>query len=1789
MAKSRIKDVVSSESDRFFQALEPRVLLTGGQTTEVITWHGVSLETVRGSWIVTFDNLLGRDAAVTRADQVIAALGVQATSVAAIGRGGYAQFTTTGHFSENDVARVLGQMPGVVQVEPNRIEYTDAVPNDPLLATQWAHLNTGQFIPGLGNGVSGADIHSTRAWDTTIGSQSVIIADIDTGLDLTHPDLAANIWHNPGEIPGNGIDDDGNGFIDDVSGWDFDGGDNSVADWQGHGTATAGCIGAVGNNGIGISGVNWTVSLLPVKVFPDFGGGAAEANIVAAHDYLTDLITRYHYNIVASNNSYGAFLPTFFNQFVSAEEMAIQRFVATGATFVAAAGNNSNNNDAAFTSFPASYPIPELISVAATDNRDGLAGFSNYGLMTVDLGAPGVNTLTTAPGGGYVYISGTSFSSPYTAGAVGLLKAHKPNASQTEIKRALLDGADRIPSLENRTVSGGRLNVAESLRIIDIEGPVVTAISPGPVTAPVNLITVAFSKRLDPSLINASFIDLRRANGDQMFNSNDILVPIANSDVSLDASGMILTIDLSHAGEFPFGFPVDLFQLTLDAHGFRDLNGNYLNGNTNLPGPAMNQVYVFDVQTFSGVFEPNDTLATAAPAIFDATGRAVFAGATVGDGVNFSLDVDIYRFMLAGPGLITAVVDARDLPIPSQLDSYLRLFGANGLQLAANDNFDGLDSRIEFFVPTGGIYYVGVSGFGNANYQPNIAASGSAQSTGDYNLTITVNLIPEDSTSYNSTHPPIAIPSFGTITDTITITDTRNIVDANVRVRIDHPFDSDLQIRLISPQGTSVALVLNRGGSGDNFGQNSGPGTVYTIFDDETSTGIAVGSPPFAGSFRPETPLSALDGQSAGGTWTLQITDTKPLDAGTLLAWGIDLTVANNIFGPFELNDTIILAKDTGINGTGTQSLTAHIGDGAFGLRDVDLFRFVGAAGTTLNATVTPGAGTLDSVLRLFDSQGNELLIDDRTDTTESSVSFTITQGSTFYLGVSGAGNNNYVLTSGGSGNPSATTGDYTIQISVVGGISNGTVIVHGSNVGLGVNADGSIGVNSGLNGVGVSLNNIDFLVTPDPAHAVESFFGGTFGGFIFRNAGPGSESDLPVTMTNESDFANRRVVATGLFRGLEVRRSFSFGVNDQFIAVDVTLRNTTTNNMGDVAWMEAFNPDQGLNRQTTFTRTINNVQNATGRLVTAAYFDNDFRGGLTIGLGSANNSGFTVATSVEDRGSLRDPFQILGSVNDPDPAGDTGVSADKLISIAYNVGALQAGGVATMRYFIFMGTSVAAVNAQFAILDNGTGTGHLVPDPNGPAIASANLPYAAYYPEGYANSRASTFIPIINPNESGARVVVIARYEVGDRDQVLYDSATDDLDGNGVADGVIAAHSRSGLTLTTPALYSQGDAVNVFSPIAGRQGVRKDTPYAVEIRSSLPIGANLSHFDFGVSTGKAFTTTTSTLWTIAEGFKGTGVFDFLVYYNTSNQRIKVTTTIYPEGNSAPVELIQFIDPLRRGGWALNSLAQVPDGPYGIRVDAEGPIVAALTHYDTNFGGGDGILGLPDTGSLKGATPEGQVGINSAAEFVTILNLNSAQADITFTFFFANGSAYRQLVSAAALHRSGFNVATLPSFPTGQQAYSIAYESSLPVTVNITTFAFGEAASSNFAEVASSLWLFADGFRPLPGNSTVHEYLRLYNPTVTDLNVEITITFNDGGSEKFRETVSPRAANEFNIHDFVTGARATMGTVPGIGSFYGLRVEAPEPIVAYMGHFDSFFFGGFGTLGMPMGNTEQVI
>ena len=286
-----------------------------------------------------------------------------------------------------------------------------------------------------------------------IGSSTVYIGIIDEGYMYTHDDLAANAGTNPGEFGKiDGVDDDGNGYVDDIYGWDFDGNNSSIYDGTAddHGTHVAGTIGAVGGNGNGVAGVCWNIKILNAKFLGAAGG--TTANAIKAVDYFTNLKIA-GLNIVATNNSWGGggYSTELYN--------AIDRADKAGILFIAAAGNEKRNIDRK-ASYPAAYPNANIISVASITNTGALSSFSNYGVTKVDLGAPGSSIYSTLPGNTYGSYSGTSMATPHVTGAAALFKASNPSATATEIKTAIINSTIPTASLSGKCVTGGRLNVS---------------------------------------------------------------------------------------------------------------------------------------------------------------------------------------------------------------------------------------------------------------------------------------------------------------------------------------------------------------------------------------------------------------------------------------------------------------------------------------------------------------------------------------------------------------------------------------------------------------------------------------------------------------------------------------------------------------------------------------------------------------------------------------------------------------------------------------------------------------------------------------------------------------------------------------------------------------------------------------------------------------------------------------------------------------------------------------------------------------------------------------------------------------------------------------------------------------------------------------------------------------------------------------------------------------------------------------------------------------------------------
>lgn len=321
-------------------------------------------------------------------------------------------------------------IPGVVEVHPDYILHALQTPNDPEYSQLWGLNNTNDV-----------DINAPEAWDVNTGSEAPYVVVIDSGIDYEHEDLAANIWTNPDEIAGNGIDDDNNGWIDDVHGIDTVNNDGDPMDDQSHGTHVSGTIAAVGNNGVGSTGVSWNTKLIGCKFLNQYGSGTI-SGALACLDYVSSLKVDKGLNIVATNNSWGG------GDYSSSLYEAIENQLSLDILFVAAAGNDFNNNDQ-FSTYPSTFDLDNIISVGAINSQGELAYFSNYGATSVDVMAPGVDIFSTTPNDTYDTFSGTSMAAPHVAGAIALAASQNPEASGAALKQLILGTAEQSTAIND--------------------------------------------------------------------------------------------------------------------------------------------------------------------------------------------------------------------------------------------------------------------------------------------------------------------------------------------------------------------------------------------------------------------------------------------------------------------------------------------------------------------------------------------------------------------------------------------------------------------------------------------------------------------------------------------------------------------------------------------------------------------------------------------------------------------------------------------------------------------------------------------------------------------------------------------------------------------------------------------------------------------------------------------------------------------------------------------------------------------------------------------------------------------------------------------------------------------------------------------------------------------------------------------------------------------------------------------------------------------------------------------
>lgn len=514
-----------------YEPLEARLPLAAeALQTDVISWQGNEVEVHRGQWIVQVDE----------ADRAPDARGLSLGPLAhgtdsrihAIAKNLGRPVGDAGHylFEFGDVLppdlaeQVLSMTTGVRYAEPNFVLKADVVPNDPDYSLLW----------GLNN-ASDNDIDAPEAWDLTTGSSTVVVGVIDSGVDYTHEDLAANMWTNPVECPAgpgtciaDGVDDDGNGYIDDFYGWDFANDDNDPFDDHSHGTHVAGTIAAVGNNGVGVVGVNWQAQIMALKFITSAGTGST-TDAIEAIEYATKMKRDHGVNISITNNSWGG------GGFSQAMKDAIAASGAEDMLFIASAGNDAKDTDAD-PHYPSSYDLDNIISVASTTGSDGLSSFSNTGLTHVDLGAPGSSIWSTEPFNQYDYKSGTSMASPHVAGAAALVWAADPSASRSDVRNAILSTVDPISALQGKTVTGGRLNAHAALQSI---GMFVSSTSPAQdelLSSPPTSFTLHFSDPFTSATVDAADLQVNgiSANSVTLDDADSATFQFSSSPVTVE-------------------------------------------------------------------------------------------------------------------------------------------------------------------------------------------------------------------------------------------------------------------------------------------------------------------------------------------------------------------------------------------------------------------------------------------------------------------------------------------------------------------------------------------------------------------------------------------------------------------------------------------------------------------------------------------------------------------------------------------------------------------------------------------------------------------------------------------------------------------------------------------------------------------------------------------------------------------------------------------------------------------------------------------------------------------------------------------------------------------------------------------------------------------------------------------------------------------------------------------------------------------------------------------------------
>ncbi|AOE49532.1 S8 family serine peptidase [Kangiella sediminilitoris] len=818
-----------------------------------------------------------------------------------IANGRLVEFKLPSGQDPKDVVARLKRNPNVEYAELNGLLYPSVVPNDPQYSQLWG-------MP---------KISAEQGWEMEMGSKDIVVGVIDTGFDYTHPDLQANIWVNPNEVPDNGVDDDGNGYIDDIHGISAINDNGNPQDTHYHGTHVAGTIGATGNNGVGVVGVNWNTNMVGCSFLGSSGGTTADA--IQCIDYMVDLTNR-GVNVRVLNNSWGggAFSQSLKDAIIAADN--------AGMLFVAAAGNDAVDNDQ-FDSWPANYDVPNVMSIASTTSTDAMSSFSQWGATTVDMGAPGSSIYSTVTGNDYNVLSGTSMATPHVAGAAALVLASAPNLTTADVKNILMSSGDPISSLEGLTVTGKRLNVENALNMAGAGGP------------GYYLLTTPGSRTVNQGSPTDYTIDMNAVGGYTGTATFSASAPGLNADISFSNSSVnangstvmtVATNDQTALGEYT---------ITVTA-----VDGE-ITESTDV------SLLVYPVGTFTGTFENTTPVAipdndpTGINSIINVGMALTITDLTVNVDISHTYISDLVVTLTSPLGQTVTLHDktggsADDLVATYSLDQYdlTEAYGDWVLNVSDNVGADtgtlnnwsmeitggadpgtNLPPTVSVSDPVDGSLFLpgeaivfngeaidseegnisqnltwtssldGVIGTGasftrsdlsQGTHQITVEAADSngAQSSKQFFLYV---ITDGTTVSYEdtSTYP---IRDFQTTVAQMEVPLGVTIGEMNVHIEAQHGFNNDMLIHLVSPNGTTVEIFDVRESGDDYRNLNK---TFYPI---------------------------EFNGENAAGTWELRIQDEFAGDEGNLNRWVLTFVHDGGSTNPGNEVPAVTISSPTG-------------------------------------------------------------------------------------------------------------------------------------------------------------------------------------------------------------------------------------------------------------------------------------------------------------------------------------------------------------------------------------------------------------------------------------------------------------------------------------------------------------------------------------------------------------------------------------------------------------------------------------------------------------------------------------------------------------------------------------------------------------------------------------------------------------------------------------------------------------------------------------------------------------